>query len=444
MFNFVTDQNEIGIYMKVLHGGNGKVEINNGIAKKILKRNLTKEKKNRFKTEIDILLTLKKLKIDNVVIIDKYDLSTKEPYYTMKALSGNSDDLLEITKQNVLKTINLLLPIIKTLKILSEQEEPIYHRDLKPANILYEKNKEGSKLFLTDFGCAYLKTNNEDRITNEFRAVGAMAFRAPEYQYGKVNDVNEKGDIFSIGKLLWYFINGIKSDIFPYTLWFPNEYNLSKRYPNCAYINDINMIIASCVHHDANRRCGYEELITSLENLLNKPTNIESIENLDLIELEKENELRKVEEVSICESMLNVFMNDFTEVFTHIKSRYPSSTTLSSFKNKFTTIVTKEEVINNVCHRNTDCPIINVNLSRFSFSSRMHPAKNNKHTNLVYPFIAFGFRTTNQVNKEKSFNIILAYIEEKGTVYIKNETVVDKKVELVNELLDNSIDFMTK
>ena len=56
-------------------------------------------------------------------------------------------------------------------------------------------------MYLTDFGTCFLKDGSE-RITPQEIAIGPRMFIAPEYEVGRVEAVDEKGDIFSIGKVI--------------------------------------------------------------------------------------------------------------------------------------------------------------------------------------------------------------------------------------------------
>lgn len=205
-------------------GGNGVVEIDKrkGIAIKTLQPGKGKESKNRYKIVIKVLQKLRYLNLDNIVEIIEVDEDASK--IIMKAYDGDITNIFRLTRNNPVLSVELLLPVVKTLKYLSEMEKPIYHRDLKPANILYEFDGEIPILKISDFGCCYFKQDGI-RETPQFRAVGAQSYRSPEYDYGRVENVTSKGDIFSIGKILWTMINGVKNEVFPYTLWFPFEYN---------------------------------------------------------------------------------------------------------------------------------------------------------------------------------------------------------------------------
>jgi serine/threonine protein kinase len=78
---------------------------------------------------------------------------------------------------------------------------------LKPDNILYRKEKDEYYAVLTDFGICYVN-NSEERLTPQEISIGPRFFMAPEYEVGKVENVTCKGDVFSLGKLIWWLLWG--------------------------------------------------------------------------------------------------------------------------------------------------------------------------------------------------------------------------------------------
>lgn len=153
-------------------------------ARKYLRNTSSKEKIERFKLELEIMGLFKDKHVDGV--IDVYDVfvdsnDIKKSYIEMKKYDGNINDLLCYTKGDVRKTLELCLPILRALNKISKFKNPIYHRDIKPDNILYEKDGEDYKLFLTDFGICYLDKEKE-RLTEIEIAVGPRMFIAPEYE----------------------------------------------------------------------------------------------------------------------------------------------------------------------------------------------------------------------------------------------------------------------
>ena len=232
-------------------GGNGDVifDLENGIARKYLRNTSSVDKVQRFEKELKLLKQISTLKISNIVQVQNVYISSEkiqDSYIEMKKYDGSLYDIFEITRGNVKLSLKLILPIIKALYELSKCSPAIYHRDIKPDNILFEKENETYTLFLTDFGTCFLKDGSE-RITPEIMAIGPRMFIAPEYEVGRVENVDEKGDIFSIGKVIWCMINGVQDEFLPSNFWFVDEYNLQKRFPNNADMVNANVIIASCL-----------------------------------------------------------------------------------------------------------------------------------------------------------------------------------------------------
>lgn len=185
-------------------GGNGDVifDLENGIARKYLRNTSSVDKVQRFEKELKLLKQISTLKISNIVQVQNVYISSEkiqDSYIEMKKYDGSLYDIFEITRGNVKLSLKLILPIIKALYELSKCSPAIYHRDIKPDNILFEKENETYTLFLTDFGTCFLKDGSE-RITPEIMAIGPRMFIAPEYEVGRVENVDEKGDIFLLVK----------------------------------------------------------------------------------------------------------------------------------------------------------------------------------------------------------------------------------------------------
>ena len=181
-------------------GGNGDVifDLENGIARKYLRNTSSVDKVQRFEKELKLLKEISTLKISNIVQVQNLYISSEkiqDSYIEMKKYDGSLYDIFEITKGNVKLSLKLILPIIKALYALSKCSPAIYHRDIKPDNILFEKEDETYTLFLTDFGTCFLKDGSE-RITPEIMAIGPRMFIAPEYEVGRVENVDEKRRYF--------------------------------------------------------------------------------------------------------------------------------------------------------------------------------------------------------------------------------------------------------
>ena len=209
------------------------------------------------------------------------------------------------------------MPVIKAQRTISEGNPPLYHRDIKPDNILFLKENDIYTLFLTDFGTCFLNDGSQ-RLTPESMAVGPRMYIAPEYETGRVEEVNEKGDIFSLGKVIWCMINGQADDFMPSNFWFVDEYDLTRRYPGNPDMIVANTIIASCLNIDPKERCSYSTLITQIQDF---------IENRKLIATEEMKykviqyqEKRRIELFEIKEKnrlLVNCFSQYYIKAFSH-------------------------------------------------------------------------------------------------------------------------------
>lgn len=297
-------------------GGNGDVifDLERGTAKKYLRNTSSADKVQRFERELKLLDGISVLEIPNIVKVQKVYISTEkitDSYVEMKKYDGSLYDLFDITRGKVIFSLKLILPVIKALYELSKCTPAIYHRDIKPDNILFEKVGESYTLYLTDFGTCFLKDGSE-RITPEIMAIGPRMFIAPEYEIGRVDEIDEKGDIFSIGKVVWCMINGVIDDFLPSNFWFIDEYNLQKRFPDNPDIVSANVIIASCLSINPKDRCDYLSLISQIEGLLKEKTTYVENEMKQRVTLYQEK--RKIELIEIKEKN-RLLVNTFSQCY---------------------------------------------------------------------------------------------------------------------------------
>jgi serine/threonine-protein kinase len=86
----------------------------------------------------------------------------------------------------------------------------VVHRDLKPANLMFRRDpaKPGAEIVLGDFGIAHLPNaeglTGKDRAAED-RAVGTMAYMAPEQRRG---EVTQKSDLYASAVVLFEMLTG--------------------------------------------------------------------------------------------------------------------------------------------------------------------------------------------------------------------------------------------
>lgn len=308
-------------------GGNGDIIFieATGTVRKYLRNTSSKDKIPRFKRELEIFQEICRNPLPNVVTVTDVHIDENkftDSYVEMVKYDGSLYDILEITKGNVKASLGLLLPIIRALHTLSENNPPLYHRDIKPDNILFLKENESYTLYLTDFGTCFLNDGSE-RLTPETMAVGPRMYIAPEYETGRVEEVTEKGDIFSIGKVIWCMINGEADAFMPSNFWFVDTYDLVKRFPNNAEMIVANTIISSCLSINPDERCSYPDLIHQIETYLASgeiAAEEEAKYKVKLFQEKRRIELQEIQEKN--KLLVNRFSHCLINALTHLCETY--------------------------------------------------------------------------------------------------------------------------
>lgn len=322
------------------YGGNGDIYFSddNLTATKILRNRSSSEKLDRFKREVEVMKSLAERNIPNIVEVISVELDEAHPENSkivMRKYDGCLSELVDLTRGNVKYTLKLLLPIVEALKKLSENSPAIYHRDLKPENILYKSTVDGYELFLTDFGICFLK-DDEERLTEEITAIGARMFLAPEYEVGRVENVTEKGDIFSIGKIIWWMINGIENALLPSNFWFIDDFDLSKKFQNDPLIIAANVIVSSCLKTNPNERCNYDQLIAMINNILNETAISSDEEKRYLVEVAMEKrKIQFAERLKCNKQLVNEFSIKLMVALELVTEKYPSIEFLQTLKKEY-------------------------------------------------------------------------------------------------------------
>lgn len=170
----------------------------------------------RFKREIDALNDSKKAKLPRIIKIFFYGTITIDHldylYYVMEKADGTLRDLLEGGTLTVDDRYLLCRDILQGLKDL--HSIGIYHRDIKPENIfIINKFVKVGDLGLI----AFRKEDNP--IDTKGEKIGPYGWLSPEVM-NKVYtekirgcftydcDIDEKSDVFQLGKLFWYIFQG--------------------------------------------------------------------------------------------------------------------------------------------------------------------------------------------------------------------------------------------
>ena len=408
---------------KIVKGGNCNIEIDldNKIAIKTLRNTSSKERILRFKKELNIVKEISECEDYSIckILNINIDKNIENCSYTMKLYDGNLYDIFSLTKGNAKKSCELILPIIKTLKKLEERENPIYHRDIKPDNILYSLVNNEPKLYLSDFGNAYIK-NDTERITPPSIAVGGRMFIAPEYEIGRVEEIDSKGDIFSIGKVLWCMVNGNPEEYLPSNFWFIDEYNLTKKYKFDQDILKLNIIIASCLNINPNERCDYATLIESIEDLLSDNENITNCKAYEVKEFANKRKIELQEILEKNKQLVNAFSVVYISVLKKmalVYEKFPFIMKLLEYEKRSSDGVNywTINVINNSAHYlySTSYDLIYISLNYNP------PINNEKYANINISYtLKNGYADSCIIKYDEKNNI---FIKHKNDISLFNE-----------------------
>ncbi|WP_171050771.1 serine/threonine-protein kinase [Bacillus sp. BHET2] len=202
-------------------GGFGKVfiakEILNSeelVALKVLKpEEMGEDHLKRFEREIRIHTQLKHQNIIPIINFELNDSLDPEnerglAYYTMPLARKNFRELLKEYREDHLGNMEDSMAVFFFNQILDgieyAHEKEIIHRDLKPENILIYGEEGDEILKISDFGLGKF-LNSDTQLTHTRAALGSDVYAAPE-QYQDSKQVDNRADIFSLGKILYEII----------------------------------------------------------------------------------------------------------------------------------------------------------------------------------------------------------------------------------------------
>ena len=354
-------------------GGNAIVWSDGQFAIKRLHPTAGKEAKLRFEREAEILKAAQGQSELRVVPLIEVREREEKTEIVMKLLDGNLDKVIHTYAGSVEKAAAALIPIAETLVTLSEFDPGIFHRDLKPTNILFSGSE--NDLFLADFGCAFLV--GDDRITPDKRAVGAWAYRAPEYSFGAVEEVDDKGDVFSLGKVLWAMLNGQARVVFPGPVWFGPEYDLTRQFPGNTKINHAMLLISKACSIDSKRRPTMREFANGLRTLIDPIEDDRNGELLvKLLGAEAMIEVSHQQQQAATAAFVRAIFLDLVSAIETLHVESPEVTIWRVWHEaSLRSPQTMEAIVEQVAMQKSDAPVVNSRFRDTALNTRFHPER---------------------------------------------------------------------
>lgn len=144
----------------------------------------------------------------NIMPIVAVGLENEPPFYVMP--EADTTFKKEIEANAGLppgKAVDIVLDVVEAVTYAHQQG--ILHRDLKPANVL----RVNGNWVVGDFGLCLDVDSDSATLTQSHAVFGTLAYMAPE-QFDDAHDVDGTADVFSLGRILYNALSGLRP--FPY------------------------------------------------------------------------------------------------------------------------------------------------------------------------------------------------------------------------------------
>jgi len=229
----------------------------------------------------------------------------EQPFFAMELVHGET--LARYATRARLNTIQRLGLFIKICDAVEyAHRKGVIHRDLKPSNILVTSNNDESSVGaedkitagiselatssdreslsaipkVLDFGVARL-TDADGAMTTmhtqESQLLGTIPYMSPEQLSGRVDNVDTRSDVYSLGVILFELISGrlphdiCEKDLISAARHISDEQPIRLGSLNRAYRGDLETIVAKALEKDAARRyASVHALATDVRHWLNR------------------------------------------------------------------------------------------------------------------------------------------------------------------------------
>lgn len=221
----------------------------------VLKRLKNRKRVERFRNEIE---ALKKLSHSGILrIIESFE---DELVYVAEYCEKGDLSRLNLSGLELISKLRLYRQVCDAMA--AAHRLGIIHRDLKPQNILV---RDDGSIAVADFGLCLDVSDMDNRPTSTSEAIGPRHYIAPELEDGRMADPKPSTDCYSLGKLLYFFLDGRS---------FSREQHGSPAFdlrrqgcdPNLHFVYEI---FDKTITHDPLQRCqNAGELLVMLDSVI--------------------------------------------------------------------------------------------------------------------------------------------------------------------------------
>jgi tRNA A-37 threonylcarbamoyl transferase component Bud32 len=152
--------------------------------------------------------------LDHPNIVPVYELGFERPgwpsFFTMKLVKGRDFGQLlhELGSERLLSSNveRLVQIVIKACEAMSfAHSHGVIHRDLKPANLMVGSH---GQVYVMDWGLALLRARDKVPEEEHQHAIGTPAYMAPEQAWPRIDEIDERTDVYGLGGILYAVLTG--------------------------------------------------------------------------------------------------------------------------------------------------------------------------------------------------------------------------------------------
>lgn len=142
-------------------------------------------------------------------VLDAGATASGRPYFVMELVEGEKiTDFCDANRLDIRQRLDLFVQVCRAIQ--HAHQKGVIHRDIKPSNVLARSHDGVPVPKVIDFGIAKATAPSMARdatFTHFDQYLGTPAYMSPEQAQGSA-DVDTRGDIYSLGVLLYELLSG--------------------------------------------------------------------------------------------------------------------------------------------------------------------------------------------------------------------------------------------